>query len=120
MSPPDDNITLRERVIIDETAKASAKIVMDMLMANYPPDEYGKTALEHALESYFDGIPPRTHLDHHKWTADAMVGDNNRELSWRTFWFDLASSGAKIVLGGILMLFGLGLLDWIKIFIKSK
>lgn len=115
MSPPDDTISFKEREIIRETARA----VLDEMSVRYPPSEYGKAAFKKSLEDYFGFLSPSDHQKHHGWLVDHMNGVID-DFTWRAFWFDIGKAAAKIVLGGALMLIGLGLLDYIRIYLHVQ
>ena len=112
MVPQDDSepFTYRERAMMDATARA----VISQLAQAYPPDQYGSKGLKKSLQDYFGDLEPAEHKRQHGWVHDVMNGSVNRDMSWQAFWFDIGKSFAKLALGALLMLLGLGLLDYIK------
>lgn len=112
MVPPDDSepFTYRERALMDATARR----VVDELSRAYPPEQYGAKGMQMTLKDFFGDMEPAEHKRQHGWVHDVMNGSVNRDMSWQAFWFDIGKSFAKLALGGLLMLLGLGLLDYIK------
>ena len=112
MVPQDDSepFTYREKAMMAETAKA----VVSQLTQAYPPEQYGAKGMQMTLKDFFGDMEPAEHKRQHGWVHDAMKGAAKRDMSWQAFWFDIGKSFAKLALGGLLMLLGLGLLDYIK------
>lgn len=100
MVPQDDSepFTYREKAMMEATARRTAELM----------------GQQKNLSDYFGDMEPSEHRRQHGWVHDAMNGTVNRDVSWRAFWFDIGKSFAKLALGGLLMLLGLGALDYIK------
>lgn len=107
MVPQDDSepFTYRERAMMEATARRTAELMAE---------QHSASGLQRALADYFGDMVPSDHRRQHGWVRDAMNGAVSRDMSWRAFWFDIGKAFAKLALGGLLMLLGLGLLDYIK------